>query len=119
MSSIPAPNLQVPEPRASAVIGKSVTIKGQIFSREDLTIDGEVDGSVELQEHRLTIGPEGNIRADVSAHEVIVLGSIHGNVEASEKIEIRKQASIIGDIKAARIEAEDGAYLKGNVDTGR
>jgi cytoskeletal protein CcmA (bactofilin family) len=119
MSSIPAPKLQVPEPRGSAVIGKSVTIKGQIFSREDLTIDGEVDGAVVLQEHRLTIGDKGKIRADVSAHEVVVLGSIHGNVEATEKVEIRKQASIIGDIKAARIEAEDGAYLKGNIDTGR
>jgi cytoskeletal protein CcmA (bactofilin family) len=119
MSSMPAPKVQVSDPRGSAVIGKSVTIKGQIFSREDLTIDGEVDGSVELQEHRLTIGPEGNIRADVSAHEVIVLGSINGNVEATEKIDIRKQASVTGDIKAARIEAEDGAYLKGNIDTGR
>jgi cytoskeletal protein CcmA (bactofilin family) len=119
MSSIPAPNLQMPEPRGSAVIGKGVTIIGQIFSREDLTIDGEVDGSVELQEHRLTIGEKGKIHADVSAHEVVVLGSIHGNIEAKEKIDIRKQASIIGDIKAARIEAEDGAYLKGNVDTGR
>jgi|SRR5580704_16567021 cytoskeletal protein CcmA (bactofilin family) len=118
MSSIPAPKLPVQE-RGSAVIGKSVTIKGQIFSREDLTIDGEVDGSVELQEHRLTVGPEGNIRADVSAHEVVVLGSIHGNVEATEKIDIRKQARITGDIKAARIETEDGAYLKGSIDTGR
>jgi cytoskeletal protein CcmA (bactofilin family) len=118
MSSIPAPRLPLQE-RGSAVIGKGVTIKGQIFSHEDLTINGEVEGSVELQEHRLTIGERGNVRADVTAHEVVVLGSIHGNIEASEKIEIRKQASITGDIRAARIEAEDGAYLKGNVDTGR
>jgi cytoskeletal protein CcmA (bactofilin family) len=118
MSSIPAPRLPLQE-RGSAVIGKGVTIKGQIFSREDLTIDGEVDGSVELQEHRLTIGEKGKIRADVSAREVVVLGSLHGNVEATEKIDIRKQASITGDIKAARIEAEDGAYLKGSVDTRR
>ena len=119
MSSMPAAKLPVPEPRGSAVIGKGVTIIGQIFSREDLTIDGEVDGSVELQEHRLTIGEKGKIRADVSAHDVIVLGSIHGKVEAKEKIDIRKQASITGDIKAARIETEDGAYLKGSVDTRR
>ena len=116
---MPAPKLQVPELRGSAVIGKGVTIKGQIFGREDLTIDGEVDGSVELQEHRLTIGEKGKIHADVSAHEVVVLGSIHGNVEAKEKIDIRKQASITGDIRAARIETEDGACLKGNVDTRR
>ena len=118
MPSIPAPRLPLQE-RGSAVIGKGVTIKGQIFSREDLTIDGEVDGSVELQEHRLTIGEKGTIRADVSAREVVVLGSIHGSVEASEKIEIRKQASITGDIKASPIETEDGAYLKGSVDTRR
>ena len=110
---------QMPEPGKSAIIGKSVTIKGQIFSREDLTIDGEVDGSVELQEHRLTVGQNGNLRADVRAHEVVVLGSIDGNVEATEKIDIRKQASVTGDIIAARIETEDGAFLKGSVDTQR
>jgi cytoskeletal protein CcmA (bactofilin family) len=109
----------MPEPGKPAIIGKSVTIKGQIFSREDLTIDGEVDGSVELQEHRLTVGQNGNLRADVRAHEVVVLGSINGNVEATEKIDIRKEARITGDIKAARIETEDGAYLKGSVDTRR
>ena len=108
-----------PDTNGSAVIGKCVTVKGQIFSREDLTIDGEVDGSVELQKHRLTIGPKGKVRADVSAHEVVVLGSLHGNVEATDKIDIRKDASITGDIKAARIETEDGAYLKGSIDTRR
>jgi len=110
---------QMPEPTKPAIIGKSVTIKGQIFSHEDLTIDGEVDGSVELQEHRLTVGQNGNLRADVRAHEVVVLGSIDGNVEATEKIDIRKQASVTGDIIAARIETEDGAFLKGSVDTQR
>src|SRR5579864_2907093 len=119
MSTAPAMSYTPSETRGPAVIGKSVMIKGQIFSREDLTIDGEVDGSVELLEHRLTIGEKGKIRADVSAQEVVVLGSIQGNVEAKEKIDIRKQASITGDIKAARIETEDGAYLKGNVDTRR
>ena len=116
---MPAPKLQLPELRRPAVIGTGVTIKGQIYSREDLTIDGEVDGSVEIQEHRLTIGEKGTIRADVSAHEIVVLGSIHGNIQAREKIDIRKQARITGDIKAARIETEDGAYLKGSVDTRR
>ena len=117
MSSLPAPARQMPERGGSAVIGPCVTIKGQIFSHEDLAIEGEVDGSVELQEHRLTVGLNGKLRADVSAHDIVVLGSIHGNVEATEKIEIRKQASVTGDIKAARIETEDGAYLKGSVDT--
>jgi len=117
MSSTAAPILQMPESRGSATIGKSVTIKGQIISREDLTIDGEVEGSVDVQQHRLTVGLSGRLQADVKANEIIILGSIQGNVEATEKIEIKKQASIIGDIRAARIVTEDGAYMKGSIDT--
>jgi len=121
MSSIPN---RVPEPldaprSGNAVLGKSVVIKGQILSREDLTIDGEVEGTVEMQEHRLTIGVNGKVRASVKAREVIVLGTLHGNVETSERIDIRKEAKLIGDIKTARIVIEDGAYFKGNVDIVR
>ena len=101
------------------MIGKSVMIKGQIFSREDLTIDGEVDGSVELHEHRLTVGPNGKLQAGVKAREVVVLGTIHGNVEASDKIDIRKDAKLVGDIKTSRIVIEDGAYFKGSIDIVR
>ena len=107
------------ESRGPAVIGKSVMIKGQIFSREDLTIDGEIDGSVELHEHRLTVGPNGKLQAGVKAREVVVLGTIHGNVEASDKIDIRKDAKLVGDIKTARIVIEDGAYFKGSIDIAR
>jgi cytoskeletal protein CcmA (bactofilin family) len=114
-----APVLEKPVSHGPAVIGKSVTIKGEIFSREDLTIDGEVEGSVELQEHRLTVSANGRLRANVKAQEVVVLGSIQGSVQATHKIDITKRASIIGDIKAPRIETEDGAFLKGRVDTQR
>jgi cytoskeletal protein CcmA (bactofilin family) len=117
--SAPAQSFQATEPRGSAVIGKSVMIKGQIFSREDLTIDGEVEGSVELQEHRLTVGPHGKVQAGVKAHEIIVLGTIHGNVDAADRIEIRKDARLVGDIKTARIVIEDGAYFKGSIDIQR
>src|SRR5580692_2125195 len=103
----------------SAVLGKSVIVKGQIFSREDLTIDGEVEGTVELQEHRLTVGPNGKVLATVKAREIVVLGTVHGNVEATEKIDIRKEAKLVGDIKTARIVIEDGAYFKGNIDIVR
>src|SRR5258708_4452229 len=99
-----------------AVLGKSVIVKGQIYGREDLTIDGEVEGTVELQEHRLTIGPNGKVMATVKAREVVVLGTLHGNVETRDKIMIRKDAKLVGDIKTARIEIEDGAYFKGNID---
>jgi cytoskeletal protein CcmA (bactofilin family) len=117
--SASAPNYTGVEARGSAVIGKSVMIKGQIFSREDLTIDGEVEGSVELQEHRLTVGPHGKVQAGVKAHEIIVLGTIHGNVDAADRIEIRKDARLVGDIKTARIVIEDGAYFKGSIDIQR
>ncbi len=105
--------------RNSAIIGKSVSIKGNIFSQEDLTIDGEVEGSVELKEHRLTVGPNGRVQAGVKAREIVVLGTINGNVEATEKIDIRKEARLVGDIKTARIVIEDGAYFKGSIDIVR
>jgi cytoskeletal protein CcmA (bactofilin family) len=105
--------------RGSAIIGKSVSIKGNIFSQEDLTIDGEVEGSVELKEHRLTVGPNGRVNAGVKAREIVVLGTINGNVEATEKIDIRKEARLVGDIKTARIVIEDGAYFKGSIDIVR
>ncbi len=98
------------------MIGKSVMIKGQIFSREDLTIDGEVDGSVDVHEHRLTVGPNGKVQAGVKAREIVVLGTINGNVEAADKIDIRKDARLVGDIKTSRIVIEDGAYFKGSID---
>ena len=116
MSTAPAPSHHAQDGRGTAMIGKSVMIKGQIFSREDLTIDGEVEGSVELQEHRLTVGPNGKVQAGVKAREIVVLGTIQGNVEASEKIDIRKDARLVGDIKTARIVIEDGAYFKGSID---
>jgi cytoskeletal protein CcmA (bactofilin family) len=106
-----------PENRAgAATIGKAVKVVGQIYSREDLFVDGEIEGTVEALEHKLTIGPHGAVRAGIKAREVVALGSITGNVEAAEKIEIRKEAKLIGDIKTARIIIEDGAYFKGSID---
>ena len=103
----------------AAIIGKSVVLKGQIYGREHLTIDGEVEGTVELQEHRLTIGPNGKVVATIKAREIVVLGTVHGNVEAREKIDIRKEAKVVGDIRTARIVIEDGAYFKGSIDIVR
>jgi cytoskeletal protein CcmA (bactofilin family) len=108
------------DPRGNAaVLGKSVVVKGQIISREDLTIDGEVEGTVELQEHRLTVGTNGKVMASIKAREIVVLGTVHGNVEATDKIDIRKDAKLVGDLKTARIVIEDGAYFKGNIDIQR
>ncbi|HEX5430727.1 MAG TPA: polymer-forming cytoskeletal protein [Bryobacteraceae bacterium] len=120
MSTLPSrTNEPYSDPTRTAVIGKSVVIKGQIFSREDLTIDGEIEGAVELQEHRLTIGASGKVQASIKARELIVLGSLQGNVEITDKIDIRKDARMVGDIKTARIVIEDGAYFKGNIDIVR
>jgi len=105
-----------PAPAGSATIGKAVMIKGQIFSREDLVIDGEVEGTVEAHEHRVTVGPNGKVQAGVKAREIVVQGTIQGNVDAAEKIEIKKDARLVGDIKTARIVIEDGAYFKGSID---
>ena len=105
--------------RGTAAIGKSVLIKGQVISREDLYVDGEVDGSIEMEEHRLTVGPNGKVHAGIKAREVVVLGAVHGNVETSDKIDIRKDAKLVGDIKTARIVIEDGAYFKGSIDIAR
>jgi len=106
-----------PEPaRSQATIGKNVTITGQIYSREDLFVDGEVEGSIELAESKLTIGPNGKVKAGVHAREVIIIGAVEGNVEAVEKVDIRKDGRLKGDIKTSRIVIEDGAVFKGAID---
>ncbi len=105
--------------RGVAAIGKSVIIKGQILAREDLYLDGEMEGTVEVPEHRLTIGPHAKLQASIRAREVVVLGSVNGNVEAIEKMDIRKDARLIGDIKTGGIVIEDGAFFKGSIDIVR
>jgi len=92
-----------------------MNIKGEIRSREELLVDGEVEGLLESQS-LLTVGPNGKVRANIKAREVVVLGNIQGNVDASDKLEIRKDAKLVGDIKTARIIIEDGAYFKGSID---
>lgn len=119
MSSMPA---RIPEPDASrgqATIGKAVKISGQIYSKENLYVDGDVEGTIELQEHTLTVGPNGKVHSSVKAREVVVLGNIQGNVDASDRLEIKKDAKLVGDIKTARIVIEDGAYFKGSIDIVR
>jgi cytoskeletal protein CcmA (bactofilin family) len=104
------------ESSKSASIGKSVLMKGQIFSREDLYVDGEVEGSIEMPDNRLTVGPNGRVQAGIKARDLVVLGSIQGNVEVSDKIDIRKDAKLVGDIRTVRITIEDGAFFKGSID---
>jgi len=102
-----------------AHIGKSVIIKGELSGSEDLYVDGSVEGTIELQGNNLTIGPNGQVRADVNAKSVIVQGKLEGNIHASERAELRKSAHTIGDIVTQRVAIEDGAYFKGKVDIQR
>jgi cytoskeletal protein CcmA (bactofilin family) len=102
----------------ATVIGKTMKITGEISSDEELYIDGEMDGKLELRS-RLTIGPTGKVQANIKAKEVIIFGSVKGNVEAEQRIALRTGASIVGDIKTAGIVIEDGAYFKGGIDISR
>jgi cytoskeletal protein CcmA (bactofilin family) len=100
-------------------IGKSVVIKGELNGSEDLTIEGHVEGKIELKDHVLTIGPNGKIKAQVFAKAVIVLGEMNGNVTASEKVDIRDGGSVDGDIISPRVAIAEGAHFRGSVDMQR
>jgi cytoskeletal protein CcmA (bactofilin family) len=113
-----APVATASGPRQSAAIGPSMTIKGEIRAREELLVDGEVEGLLESQS-LLTVGQNGKVLGNIKAREVVILGSVRGNVEVTEKIAIREQGSLIGDIKSAGISIDDGAYFKGNIDIVR
>ena len=100
-----------------ANIGRAVTIKGDVFSNEDLYVDGALEGRIELPAHKLTIGPNCTIKTGViQAATVVILGIVQCDVNARDKVEIRKDAALTGNIKTARIVIEDGAYFKGDVD---
>jgi len=100
-------------------IGKSVVIKGELNGSEDLTIEGHVEGTIQLRDHVLTIGPNGRIKAQVFAKSVIVLGEVTGNVTASDKVDIRDNGSVDGDIVAPRVAIAEGAHFRGSVDMQR
>lgn len=100
----------------TAIIGRSIQIKGELTGNEDLTIDGTVEGKIELKENSLTIGPNGNIKADINAKAVTITGEVHGNVTAEEKVEIRETGKLRGDIVTPRLVIADGAFFKGSVE---
>ena len=100
-------------------IGKSVVIKGELNGSEDLTVEGHVEGKIELRDHVLTIGPNGKIKAQVFAKAVIVLGEVNGNVTATEKVDIRDGGSVDGDIISPRVAIAEGAHFRGSVDMQR
>ena len=105
--------------RTTVNIGKSVVIKGELSGSEDLTIEGQVDGKIELRQNVLTIGPNGKIKAQVFAKSVVILGEVTGNVTASEKVDIRDNGSVDGDIAAPRVAIAEGAHFRGSIDMQR
>ena len=119
----PAPPAAAPEPANrgaaagdQATIGKGLFVKGEISGSESLYIDGKVEGSINLPGNRVTVGRNGNVAASINAREVIILGKVRGNVTATDRVDIRAEGSLGGDVTAARISIEDGAFFKGGID---
>jgi cytoskeletal protein CcmA (bactofilin family) len=111
--------MDVPKTTEFAHIGKSVIVKGELSGSEDLYVEGQVEGKIELHDNSLTIGPNGRVRADVSGKGVIVQGKLEGNINVSERAELKKSAIAVGDIVAKRLAIEEGAYYKGKIDVQR
>jgi cytoskeletal protein CcmA (bactofilin family) len=111
--------MDTPHAQEVAHIGKSVVIKGELSGSEDLYVDGNVEGKIELRNHSLTVGANGNVKADVTAKSVVIQGKLDGTVIASDRVELRKSAVVTGDLTTQRIAIEEGAFLKGKVDVQR
>jgi len=99
-----------------ATIGKSLIVKGEVSGSESLFIDGKVEGAINLPGNRVTVGRNGQVAASIAAREVVVLGKVKGNVSASDRVDIRAEGSLTGDVIAQRISIEDGAFFKGGID---
>jgi cytoskeletal protein CcmA (bactofilin family) len=118
----PAPSFETaarppaPAPGEQATIGKGLFVKGEISGTESLYIDGKVEGSVNLPGNRVTVGRNGQVAASITAREIVVLGKVRGNVTATDRVDIRAEGSLSGDVSAARISIEDGAFFKGGID---
>jgi cytoskeletal protein CcmA (bactofilin family) len=111
-----APRNAVLNNQEQATIGKSLVIKGEVSGSESLYIDGRVEGAINLAGHRVTVGRNGQVQANINAKEVVILGKVKGNVVASDRTDIRNEGSLIGDVVCQRISIEDGAYFKGGID---
>jgi cytoskeletal protein CcmA (bactofilin family) len=105
-----------PAENSAAAIGKSVQIRGEVKGNEDLVVDGQVEGTITLIEGRLTIGPNAHVAANVSARDVVILGSLKGNVTATGRVELRQGSNLTGDITASRLSIEENAIFAGKVD---
>ncbi len=119
------PNLNVPKDSKTQAytdradvghIGKSVVIRGELTGNEDLYLDGEIEGNIDLRDHKLVIGPNGKIKATITARDIVLHGRVEGNIAAAERVELKKSCSLVGDVSTQRIVIEDGAFFKGAID---
>jgi cytoskeletal protein CcmA (bactofilin family) len=110
-----APVKTVTSPIEQASIGRSLVIKGEISGSESLYIDGKVEGTLSFKDHRVTVGRNGIVAANIAAREVVIMGKVTGNIECSDRVDIRSEGSLTGDIVSQRISVEDGAMLRGSV----
>jgi len=116
MAPRPSAPVATPSTADQATIGKSLVIKGEVTGSESLYIDGRVEGSINLAGNRVTVGRNGVVAANINAREIVVLGKVRGNLTASDRVDIRSDGSLTGDVVAARISIEDGAFFKGGID---
>jgi len=116
MPAEPAPRPATTTTADQATIGKSLVIKGEVTGSESLYIDGRVEGSINLSGNRVTVGRNGIVAANINAREIVVLGKVRGNLTASDRVDIRSDGSLTGDVIASRISIEDGAFFKGGID---
>lgn len=110
-----APVKTVTSPIEQATIGRTLVIKGEVSGSESLYIDGKIEGTITFKDHRVTVGRNGVVQANISAREVVIMGKVTGNVECSDRVDIRSEGALTGDVVSARISVEDGAMLKGSV----
>jgi cytoskeletal protein CcmA (bactofilin family) len=111
-----APVKTVSAPLEQATIGRTLVIKGEISGSESLYVDGRVEGKINLPESRVTVGRNGTVQANITAREVVIMGKVNGNVECSDRVDIRSEGSVTGDVSTRRISVEDGAVLKGGIE---
>ena len=102
--------------QAQTIMGRSVILRGDLSGGEDLLIEGQLEGTINLEDHCLTVGQNGRVTAEIHARQVVILGSVQGNITAGEKIDIRKSGHVVGDLVSAGIAIEEGAYFKGSID---
>ncbi len=105
-----------PTSQHQTVLGQTVVLRGELSANEDLLIEGQFEGTISLEEHCLTVGASGQVKAEIRARQVVILGAVAGNVVAREKVEIRRSGHVVGDLKAGAVAIEEGAYFRGSID---